>query len=800
MWPETFRILSRQKESLGHALLKRDVLSQATPRFERASVVMASRVAAASRRSDQRFIFMAPPPCDYLGCVISAGLLIADFAYRMMPASVPPGESGTLLDGDLLVITHAVGETVERLGGLSLGGEKIQDYWYVGSYSRYYRSHGKARVFVANPGWVMDGIPGRRIYGLVIDATHPRTLSKTLMLLERIGKPPLQIIVTSPLLKADLSNLGYPEKAKLWLWDPEAKKNIDEVVSGLPAPSLGAGKRSIWVCQDPEVDEALAGVHDLLSSCKTISGQPMPAVWEAWALLQRFRQLAVPLAQIEDSTFRVWGALSFGKRLERLKNEWPDTFSVEVRWPKIIEGLHSVYDLLRKRQEPAKFWALAERAETYLKQGARKLRIVVPTEHEGTILNVNLDCVISGWLRAQQDGSIEVVSAKEEARRVSQGESKPTLLAGSRSGAQRYLDVYPDYPTEVVAYPYEADLDVAQQERIYDFVEGLQGDRKRAETLSALGFPAGSGPEAGKSPRPVVHVEGTVTDRVRKARIVVPEPASLDLEQLAGSGVSASWDDEPRAEVELREGTYRKREKDVIVTYPDGRVVEYATWQMVDVYHPGTGDIERVNACDLKPGMQVILLVDGLYESLYDRLLEALRVRLGVYTKMVLLMWDKAKAELLKKHNGRRKDLYLHLLGKGLAVDYTTLLAWFRNESLYPQLSLGFGGSSGKRSSEIIAPQQYENMKILAEDCGQYPSEGMIKETFRAIQEERGRRRKAGHALHELLRAIASGEGYDRALKGARELGSEVGDVMAAVDVQPVREIRIAAHRMSGVV
>jgi hypothetical protein len=221
---------------------------------------------------------------------------------------------------------------------------------------------------------------------------------------------------------------------------------------------------------------------------------------------------------------------------------------------------------------------------------------------------------------------------------------------------------------------------------------------------------------------------------------------------------------------------------------------------MVDVYHPGTGDIERVNACDLKPGMQVILLVDGLYESLYDRLLEALRARLGVYTKMVLLMWDKAKAELLKKHNGRRKGLYLHLLGKGLAVDYTTLLSWFRNESLSQQLSLGFGGSSGKRSSEIIAPQQYENMKILAEDCGQYPSEGMIKETFRAIQEERGRRRKAGHALHELLRAIASGEGYDRALKGARELGSEVGDVMAAVDVQPVREIRIAAHRMSGVV
>jgi hypothetical protein len=53
--------------------------------------------------------------------------------------------------------------------------------------------------------------------------------------------------------------------------------------------------------------------------------------------------------------------------------------------------------------------------------------------------------------------------------------------------------------------------------------------------------------------------------------------------------------------------------------------------------------------------------------------------------------------------------------------------------------------------------------------------------------------------LHDLLRAIASGDGYDQALKGARDLGSEVADVLAAVDVQPIREVRLVDHGSAGV-
>lgn len=796
MWPESFQIHSRQAGSLGQALLKKDILSLTTPLFERASAVIAARLAVAARRANQRFIIMAPPPCEYLGVVVAAGLLLADFVHKKAPGSVPPGEAGPLLDGDLLIVTHSVGDTIDRLGGLSLGGEKLQDHWYVGSYSKYFLTRGTgARVFVANPGWVLDGLPGRRVCGIVIDATHPRILSNTPMLLEKAGKPHFQIIIAAPLLKGELSAMGYPEKAKLWLWDPEAKKMISEAVSGRPSPPLACSKRSIWICKDSEVDETLSGVHDLLAECNSLAGKPIPALQSAWALYHRLRQLSVPLAQFEDSTSTVWGAMSLGKRLEQLQNEWPDTVSVELRWPGIVQGLQKIYDIFKKREEPSKFFAVAERAEEHMRKGGGPLRIVVPTKNESNILNVSLNILVKNWLRAQEDGRIEVVSAREEARRVSMGEAKPTLLLGPRVGAQRYLDVYPDFPTEVIAYPYEADIDLVRQERLYGFVESLQEDRKRTEILVAMGLTAGSGPAAGISARPSVQIAGSVDALVRKARIILPDPKALDLEQLASSGVPTSWDEDIRLDPDLREGAIRIRDKDVFVTFLDGRVAEYAVWQLVDIYHPGTDDTRRYPASDLKPGMRAVLLVDGMYESLFDRLIDALQARLEIYAKMILGLWDQAKAAVLQKHRYNRSDIWNSLYKKGLQIEYGAMLAWFRNEKLSPQLGLGFSQSiSGSHANEAIGPQKYSNMKIVAEYSGLFPDESMIQATFKVIEEERQRRRKAGKSLHELLRAIASGTGYDRALSEARKLDSKVADVLAAVEIQEIRDVRIVGR------
>ncbi len=133
---------------------------------------MAARLAVAARRSDQRFIFMAPPSCEFLGCVIAAGLLLADFVHKIAPGNVPEGEGGPLLDGDLLVVTHSVGETVERLRSLKLGDDTLQEYWFVDSYSSISIRSAKAR-FSLQTRVGPDGITESTHSGMVIDATHP---------------------------------------------------------------------------------------------------------------------------------------------------------------------------------------------------------------------------------------------------------------------------------------------------------------------------------------------------------------------------------------------------------------------------------------------------------------------------------------------------------------------------------------------------------------------------------------------------------------------------------------------------
>ncbi len=798
MWADSFTNLIRQPKTLCNALITGNVLPYETTVFERASAVIAARLAVAARQWSQRFIFMVPPPVGRLSYEVAAGLLLADFFHSRAPGHVPPQEAGPLLGGDLLVITHAVGESVELLRTLRLGDQKLQDIWFVESFSRYRPLTGLGpRVFVANAGWILEGLPGGQITGVVIDATHPRTANKLPKLLEKIGEQRLQLIVSPPLLEGELSDLGYPDKTRVWLWDPAAKRTIKACLSDQVVPPLTTVERSLYICLDTEVDNALAVIHDLLVTCQK-SGNAHPAVWEAWSIYQRLRQLTVPLAQFEDTTYTTWGAMPLIKRIERLQSDWPDAVTLEALWPSLNQQLHKVYEILLNRQEPAKFWAIAERVQARLANGSDVFRIVVPSEREGIMLNINLSYVVDEWLHAQQEGRVEVIWSKEEERRISSGDMKPALIAGFRIGPQRHLDLYPGCPLEIIAYPYEAEIDAIQQDRIYGFAENLQDDVKRTELLTRLSLPSRSAIVDQKSPRPLSRVVGSFEPRARPARVFSFDPTARDIDHLAETGLPTSWDEDARIEMAERKDVVKERGKVVQVTFEGAKEVKYAVWQWVDVYHPGTGDIQHYRAEDLRPGLRVILLVDGVYENLFDRLLDALKARANPYTLMILGLWDRAKAELIKKHGGNRKELHRQLQSRGLTVDYAAMLAWFRDESLSPQIELELTEKSDTRYAEIIAPQQYADMKILAEDSGMYPDEGMTRVTFKAIQEERGRRRKAGHALHDWLRAIVSGEGYERATTSARELGSEVAEVLAAVDVREVRQVRVIDQGQTG--
>jgi hypothetical protein len=787
--------------SLGQALLLKSPSLRKKEEFKRASIVIANRLAISARKKQHRFVMMVPPPSDSTCNVLCAGLLFADFVHKSAPKLVPEEEKGSLLGTELLLITHAVGSTIDNLREFSLGAGAgcIQDYWHIESFSRYYKPiTSGARIFVANHGWIIDGLPKTDKNVAIIDATHPRTLTKVQQLLAILEDFRLVLLITPPLMKRELTELGWPERTSVWFWDPESKRQIKEILSNKCLSPSVPPKRSIWLSQDSEVDAALDELHDSLGRCTSIAGnKQVPGIREAWSLYHRLRQLSAPLPQVEDATFRTWGSIPFRKRIERLQNEWPETFEIEVRWPAVIEGLRSIYNLLSSREEPVKFWVIAERAQKYMAKRI-PIRIVVPTEHEATILNVTYNLLIDGWIQAQQAENVEIVSVREEARRVSNGDHRLTILSGFRVGRQRYLDIYPEFETEVVAYPYEAEIELLQQDQLYSFAETIQNDIERSEFLKRLGLPIKAGAASNLSQRPEIMVSGRSEATARKARVIMPEPW-IEIDKLASESIPGSWDEDVMEHPTDEVGSTRQRDQDVFVRFSDGRVINYAPWDMLDIYHSGTEDIRKHKAEEVQRGMKAIRMVDQSYDSLFDRLIEALNAKLGPYSGLTLELWNRAKAALFKRYDYKVLPMHRDLQAKGLSVDYPATLSWFRDERLSPQASLGFSKNVQESNlPEAMAPQQYPDFKVVAEHSGIYPNEKMIKDTFQVIREERGRRRNAGHVLHNLLRAIASGNGYDHALAEARKFDAGVGEVLAAVDVQEIAEVRKVDRTKSG--
>jgi len=775
MWVEAFKRLMKRSRTLPSALLRGLVLPEDTAPYERASAVMAVQMAMASLTRPQRLILMVPAPTENLPRVIAAGLLMADLVHQRRKAYVLSKEE-SLLKGDLLLVTHAVGTAIDELRKLRLGDILLQNVWSVSSYSRYTQDVDlKPRVYVANAGWVLDGFPGRCLEAAVIDATHPRTLVKLPQLLNLTENLRLLIAITPPLLEADLESLGYPEKTCVWLWDPEAQRAIEEVVACRDVnPSLTI-KRHIWVCDNTEIDGVLAELYEMLALCMRKGSKPFPPLWDAWSLYHRLRQLAVPLVQLEEFSCTTWGVIPFRKRLERLRGEWPSDAFLEAYWPRITAALQKVYDLLLNSKEPPKFWSVAERVIDFLDSSdPPRLRIVVPTSREGTILSILLSQLDNNWLEAQREGRIEVITVREEMRLVGADRLVHTLLLGYRASSQRYMDLYPPHDTEVIAYPHEVGIDEILQEKIYYFAESLQESEVREFVLRGLGIATNSVSSVRKSPRPVVKLAGKKKYEIRQ--ILPLEPGPLDLERLAGIGPPIAWDEDVREEDFEKGNEAKGHGKLVEVVFAEGRKVRYQSWQPVYVYNPIVEQVRRYVASDVQPGMHLVILVDAVYEGLYDRVLEAIKSLGDPNTPIILKLWNESKSKLLQKYSGNRRVLYETLQQRGLRVGYAAFTKYFHGDDL---------------DEQTLAPHHYLDMKLMAEFSGLYPSEKMIRLTFGAIQQERQRRRAAGRLLKKILRAIVTGEGYQQALESARLLGRDVGEVLAAVEVRTVRDVRV---------
>jgi hypothetical protein len=817
MWLDPFTAL--QHRSLGNVLLKDQLpLLQGNRRvsssvIERASGVLASRLPVQLEKGQQRrLVFLLPNATQSLGRYLTVSLLLADFVHRFGREHGPyvsDTEVGALIRGDLLLVTQHIRDCATLLRGLCLkstAGTRplpLTDYWSIEVLSKYTPpSNRRPRVFVANPGWLLSGDQRYDLGGVVIDASHPRTAMHldNLLIQPSIARTPVQILVVPPWEESQLRELTTAGHTTTfdWGWDPAAEAAIDRLVLGRAGLNETNGvNRDLWICDDGPVNELLDELHQTLVGAMRVGNGRIPAtILEAWFIYHRLRQLAAPLIDVEEARRRAYRTLTIKERLGHLEDQQPSASGMlsaylDVHWPRIIEKLRALYSLLLERAEPAKFYMLACIIDEHLKlrsksSSAVPMRIVVPTDHEANLLTILIGQLVDGWSQALQQGQISLASIREEPRVIAEGHQAETVLLGYRTSETRYLDVYPGVTTHLVAYPYEVGLDDAIQRRVHGFMERLQDNDVRLSILQALRLPSASQTQLlrrnGDHPSQTPHTPRAST-RYRiglgrkplTIRTATPEAVEwLDIGKLAGM----SWADE--ITIGENEGSkfsnVRGGENNlefVEVMDDEGECVRYPSYYLIDVFYPATERLERVAAGRLRTGMIMVVLVDDRYEDLFQRMLEAIQQQRDIKASVALTLWQRSKQIALRQYDGNRRRLYVELDKHGLSVGYEAVVGWF---------------TTGE--NEIIAPQDFDDYKLLASVSSIYTDESQLRQTFSYINAERVQRRRSGRLLRQLLKHIAAGTQYEVALASARALDTPLEQVLSAVSLREVQSVR----------
>ncbi|WP_157451537.1 hypothetical protein [Deinococcus aquatilis] len=756
-----FLQLAQMERSAARGMLHHQVLPRGTTPAQKATALLASQLL--TRPSGERpLVNIVMPPDGAQSAVIAAtGLLVTDFLHQHL--------GGQRLSGNLLLVTHAITGSLEHLENLELEGSDIRfsQFWSVESFSRYHPVvDDRPHVIVANPGWItrLEALPSN-IGAVIVDATHPRTFSRLGELERATRAAPLRIFLTPPLGERLLAELGNPAARLTWLWSPGPQQAVAEELRG-PAPSTTAPQRRVYVCQDdPAFDRALAEVRGLLVTLMGLA-RSAPALLDAWSIYHRMRQLAVPLLQYEALARKGWGGLMLREQIDQLTGISLPNAALQGPWVQLTALLREAYDLLSQRQEPVKLYALTQRIETLLGEPGPPLIVVAPSRAETELLRRAVTLLIPGLDRHELSGQIEFLHAREEARRASAGQTWRSVLPGYRHGTLRYLDVYPTVAAESILYPHEVPLEQGLHHRSYAELEALEATDHLRSTLTCLGMTCPPGDLMTSSPRPELHIEGLDGQPIRLLQTVETQGLHLDMDELVSAELRR-LDLEPGAPG-IRPSPLQMSGGQVTVRYEDGEVQTLPEKRIVDVFYPDTGQLVRHCARDVAAGMHVVSMVDDAYSTLFERLVEVLDARSSRGHQIALQLWRHAKIILLDQYPSIRA-LERALQQDGLDVHYTTLRSWLTE----------FGNE----------PQSFSHMRLLALRSGLYPNEAMITHTYEAIQGVRNRNRSAGRALHAVLRAIATGEGYKAALNSSRQLDAHVSEVLAAVELRRVTQV-----------
>lgn len=771
MWDSA---LQSSTQLVTHALLHKAVLPSDAQAFEKVSGAVAVRAALRLLAGEQSLLFAVPEATASTARHIVASLLIGDYAHANARGQVPQVEERRLLRGDIVLVTQAISNAKTRLDALPIGpGQHLADLWEVATLSRYTAAKSaKPRVFLANPGWLEKTMSGRRFGAVVIDASHPSTFAQLPQLMRAAsGCTRLRITVSPPPAEDVLIACGYPSKLQLWLWDSQAKADAETAVEVRDPKPRAHGDRHLWVCDsDTEATQALAEVYQwLTAAARAAEGRAYPGLRQCWGLYNRLRQVAVPLAQLEQVTATTWAG-NLRQRIAELDSiSGHGSVAWDTTWPQLVAALKAAYETLLRRNETAKFWGIAGNLQAFLPSSTPHLRIVVGSEAEATLLAPALELVVDGFSEALAYGRVEFVTGSKEAKLVAEGAVCPTVLLAPRTNGHRYLDVFPSARVDELLYPHEVAVEQSNQARAHRVWAPRVDDQARIRFLAPFGFrPLLSSAPCPAARPPAVVVRNSSGHAVSMV-IAADVSGEIDIDALADSSATNLFDGHEPAVYLSAGGTGAITE----VYFTTGERRQFYGGQKLDVFFSETSSIQRHPVRDVRPGWQVIAFVDGEYDGLFQRLADVVNSRLPPAERVALELWRQAKEHLVARFDNK-SELYSRLVSKGLTSSYGTFISWV---------------SEG--DEDVIAPQQFSEFKVLASEIETYAnSKVMLDSAFKAVQHERGRNRQLGRTLRAFLRAAITGNGYEKALAGARTIDAGVADVFAAVEVLEVQSVR----------
>eukprot|EP00456_Euglypha_rotunda_P005742 TRINITY_DN10974_c0_g1_i4.p1 TRINITY_DN10974_c0_g1~~TRINITY_DN10974_c0_g1_i4.p1 ORF type:complete len:401 (+),score=52.04 TRINITY_DN10974_c0_g1_i4:633-1835(+) len=358
------------------ALFRGAALPAQAEAFERLSAALAVRTALLARpASPQCLLFVVPEATAATARHIAAGLLIghhahANAAHTAGRELMPIAERRELLKSDILLVTPSISACRESLDALEVGtSQKLKDFWTVAPLSQFVqRTSAKPRVYLANPGRLKTG-QGRRFSAILIDASHPRTYAELPELMAAAAvHTQLRIVVAPVTSDADLRRCGWPKSTALWVWDPGAQRESQELLDRKPGNRPTPPERQVIVCDaDPEADQALSRLHaQLIDIGKSSARQEYPGLAACWSIYHRLRQLVTPLAELEQLAAETWGG-SLKQSIKGLEAEQGHGDAIwDTTWLPLKIAVDEAYAVLLRRQQPAKFLTLVEQITAHV--------------------------------------------------------------------------------------------------------------------------------------------------------------------------------------------------------------------------------------------------------------------------------------------------------------------------------------------------------------------------------------------------------------------------------------------------